>query len=108
MKISRLFIKNYRNIKHIDIQLSDVVAVIGENNSGKSNLLRALTLPFLADDAGYMGKTLSWIDINNEEKQKYYDYLLETPLYNFFIKKISYRNFLMYNELTTKHFTKER
>ena len=31
-----------------------------------------------------------------------------TPLYNFFIKKISYRNFLMYNELTTKHFTKER
>ena len=87
MKISRLCVKNYRNIKHIDIQLSDVVAIIGENNSGKSNLLRALTLPFLADDAGYMGKTLSWIDINNEEKQKYYDYLLETPLYNFFIKK---------------------
>lgn len=77
MKISRLYVKNYRNIKLIDIKLSDVVAVIGENNSGKSNLLRALTLPFLADDAGYMGKTLSWIDINNEEKQKYYDYLLE-------------------------------
>lgn len=77
MKISRLCVKNYRNIKHIDIQLSDVVALIGENNSGKSNLLRALTLPFLADDAGYMGKTLSWIDINNEEKQRYYTYLLE-------------------------------
>ena len=46
---------------------------------------------------------------------KFFIYLLEyyavyknTPLYNFFIKKISYRNFLMYNELTTKHFTKER
>lgn len=77
MKISRLYVKNYRNIKLIDIKLSDVVTVIGENNSGKSNLLRALTLPFLADDAGYMGKTLSWIDINNEEKQRYYDYLLE-------------------------------
>lgn len=77
MKISRLYVKNYRNIKLIDIKLSDVVTIIGENNSGKSNLLRALTLPFLADDAGYMGKTLSWIDINSEEKQKYYDYLLE-------------------------------
>lgn len=77
MKICRLFVENYRNIKHVDIQLNDVVAVIGENNSGKSNLLCALTLPFLADDAGYMGKTLSWIDINNDEKQRYYTYLLE-------------------------------
>ena len=77
MKISRLCVKNYRNIRDIDIQLNNVVALIGENNSGKSNLLRAITLPFLADDAGYMGKTLSWIDINKEEKQRYYNYLLE-------------------------------
>ena len=41
-----------------------------------------------------------------EENNKYVINI--TPLYNFFIKKISYRNFLMYNELTTKHFTKER
>lgn len=54
MKISRLCVKNYRNIRDIDIQLNNVVALIGENNSGKSNLLRAITLPFLADDAGYM------------------------------------------------------
>lgn len=77
MKISRLCVKNYRNIKQIDIQLNDMVAIIGENNSGKSNLLRAITLPFLADDAGYIGKTLSWIDINNDEKKKYYSYLLK-------------------------------
>ena len=77
MKISRLNVKNYRNIESIDIRLSDVVAIIGENNSGKSNLLRALTLPFMADDTGYTGKTLSWIDINNEEKQRYYNFLME-------------------------------
>lgn len=77
MKISRLQVKNYRNIKDVDIQLGDLVGVIGENNSGKSNLLRAITLPFMADDSGYMGKALSWIDINNDEKQRYYEFLLE-------------------------------
>ena len=30
MKISRLIIKNYRNLKDIDIGLSDTVAVIGK------------------------------------------------------------------------------
>jgi predicted ATP-dependent endonuclease of OLD family len=77
MKISRLIIKNYRNIKDIDICLNNIVAIIGENNSGKSNLLKAVTLPFLSDDLGYTGKTLSWADINNEAKSKYYEYILE-------------------------------
>ncbi len=45
LKISRLIIKNYRNLKEIDIHLSDTVALIGENNSGKSNLLLAVTKP---------------------------------------------------------------
>lgn len=77
MKISRLVIKNYRNIKEIDICLNNIVAIIGENNSGKSNLLKAVTLPFLSDDLGYTGKTLSWADINNEAKSKYYEYILK-------------------------------
>ena len=50
MKISRLIIKNYRNLKDIDICLGETVVLIGENNSGKSNLLRAVTLPFLTDE----------------------------------------------------------
>jgi predicted ATP-dependent endonuclease of OLD family len=45
LKISRLIIKNYRNLKEIDIHFSDAVALIGENNSGKSNLLLAVTKP---------------------------------------------------------------
>lgn len=76
MNISRLRIKNYRNIRDVDVQLGDIVAIIGENNSGKSNLLRAITLPFLADDVGYMGKALSWADINSEAKTIYYEFLL--------------------------------
>lgn len=77
MKISNLVIKNYRNIKGINIELNNIVAIIGQNNSGKSNLLRAITLPFLSDEIGYTGKTLSWSDINNEAKTLYYEYILQ-------------------------------
>ena len=38
MKISRLIIKNYRNLKDIDICLGETVVLIGENaNSGSSD-----------------------------------------------------------------------
>ena len=77
MKISRIIIKNYRNLKSIDVNLNDTVALIGENNSGKSNFLRAATLPFLTDEIGFSGKNLSWIDINNDAKKEYYKFLWE-------------------------------
>lgn len=77
MKIARLIIKNYRNLKEIDIHLSDTVALIGENNSGKSNLLRAVTLPFLTDESGPFDKNLSWVDINDIAKGEYYQYLID-------------------------------
>ena len=74
MKISRLIVKNYRNLRDIDICLGESVILIGENNSGKSNLLRAVTLPFLTDEFNFSGKNLSWIDINNDAKKEYYKY----------------------------------
>ena len=77
MKISRLIIKNYRNLRDIDIHISDTVALIGENNSGKSNLLRAVTLPFLTDEASFSGKNLSWTDINDAAKKEYYQFVLD-------------------------------
>ncbi|HEY5802580.1 MAG TPA: AAA family ATPase [Lysobacter sp.] len=43
--MSRLVVKNYRNLRAIDASLNAAVnCVIGENNSGKSNLLNALRL----------------------------------------------------------------
>ncbi len=77
MKISRLIIKNYRNLKEIDIHLSDTVALIGENNCGKSNLLRAVTLPFLTDESSFTGKNLNWIDINDIARREYYQYIID-------------------------------
>lgn len=77
MKISRLIIKNYRNLRDVDICLGETVVLIGENNSGKSNFLRAATLPFLTDESGFLGKNLSWIDINDASKEEYYKYIIE-------------------------------
>jgi putative ATP-dependent endonuclease of the OLD family len=43
--ISRLFIKHFRNLRHLDIVIrKGVTAFIGENNSGKTNLIRAVRL----------------------------------------------------------------
>ena len=72
MKITHVKIRNYRNLRDIDIGLAETVAIIGENNSGKSNFLKAITLPFLTDDNTHISKKLSWIDINNGTKKCYY------------------------------------
>ena len=67
MKISRVIIENYRNLKNVDVTLGNTVTLIGENNCGKSNFLRALSIPLLSDDSGN-SKHLSWHDINREAK----------------------------------------
>ena len=76
MKISNVVIENYRNLRNIDIELQDIVTIIGENNSGKSNFLKAITLPFLSDDISYNGKNLYWSDFNAQARKEYYDYIL--------------------------------
>lgn len=45
MFISRLFIRNFRNLRHFDAEIgAGVTCFIGENNSGKTNLFQALRL----------------------------------------------------------------
>lgn len=74
MRISRVRIENYRNLRHVDVELGNIVALIGENNSGKSNFLRALSIPLSSGDTS-VSKRLSWFDINKEVKKQYYDFL---------------------------------
>ena len=43
MKITSLEVKNYRTLENINLMLSDGYnAVCGKNNSGKSNLFKAI------------------------------------------------------------------
>jgi putative ATP-dependent endonuclease of the OLD family len=44
MTIRRICIENYRSIENLDLELSSVNALVGPNNSGKSNILRALNV----------------------------------------------------------------
>lgn len=45
MFISRLFVKNFRNLRNFDVEIGPrVTCFIGENNSGKTNLFQALRL----------------------------------------------------------------
>lgn len=76
MKIYRAIIENYRNLKSVDVFLDNIVTLIGENNSGKSNFLRALSIPLASDDSGNT-KRLSWYDINREAKDEYYNFVSE-------------------------------
>src|SRR3972149_2736669 len=46
MKMRRIEIKNYRSLHNITIYPQDILALVGRNNSGKSNVLKALELFF--------------------------------------------------------------
>lgn len=44
MKVQRVAIKNFRSIKELDFQPGSLCTLMGENNSGKSTIMRALNL----------------------------------------------------------------
>ena len=75
MKINRVQITNYRNLKDIDVKMENITTLVGENNSGKSNFLHAVFLPLSSEDGFGSTKRLTWYDINNDAKDSYYAYL---------------------------------
>ena len=77
MYISHVTIENFRNLQSIDVDLQREAVIVGENNGGKSNFLRAITLPLISDEIAYTSKNLTWQDINNTAKENYYNFLLE-------------------------------
>lgn len=46
MKVEEVHIKYYKSLKDVHLRCGNLVAVIGENNSGKSNIIEALDLFF--------------------------------------------------------------
>src|ERR1043165_7483749 len=52
--ISRIVVRNFRNIKFLDVPLRDgVTSIVGENNTGKTNLIHAIRLVLDSDLPGY-------------------------------------------------------
>jgi putative ATP-dependent endonuclease of OLD family len=42
MKVSNVFVQNYRSLKHVELAVDDYTAFVGANGSGKSSVLYAL------------------------------------------------------------------
>ena len=74
MKISEIEIRNYRNIEGTSFESKGTTIFIGENNSGKSNILRAISLPLYSED-NIISKHLTWDDINSKSRNEYFKYL---------------------------------
>ena len=69
MKIQKIEIKNYCSLRNLTVYPEDILALVGRNNSGKSNLIKALELFFKAatrlvnDECFYNHKTEAPIEI---------------------------------------------
>ena len=44
IQITRVRIENFRSLEHVDVKLGSVNVLIGANNSGKSNFLKAINV----------------------------------------------------------------
>ena len=71
--ISRVVIKNYRNFKEVDVKLKNKQVIIGENNVGKTNFLRAIQLildPTFSDEDRMLEETDFWDGIESPIENK--------------------------------------
>jgi putative ATP-dependent endonuclease of OLD family len=69
MKISRVVIKNWRSVKHVDFQpAGNMTILIGANNAGKSNILSAIN--FLIGDRWPMSGNLLDTDFYLRDRKR--------------------------------------
>jgi len=62
MKIKRLEIKNYRNLADIVIDFKNLTILIGKNDAGKSNIIKALDLFFNGESSEDIKEIASEVD----------------------------------------------
>lgn len=75
MYISKIRIENFRTFYDTEVALYRKTILLGENNSGKTNLMLAMTLPLAVSDVGAFRKRLDWDDINTQSREKYIDFI---------------------------------
>ena len=71
MYISKIKIKNFRNLKDFEIELKPFTTIIGENNVGKSNLLEAISLVLSNDISAFKKRKLEIEDFSIQTVQQF-------------------------------------
>ena len=71
MYISKIKIKNFRNLKDFEIELKPFTTIIGENNVGKSNLLEAISLVLSNDISAFKKRKLEIEDFSIQTIQQF-------------------------------------
>jgi len=66
MRISKVVVSNYRSLSDVEVHFQPLVALIGENNSGKSNILTALELFFSASKKALNEECFAFKDCTNK------------------------------------------
>ena len=72
MYISYVKIENYRNFQKIEVPLSKLSIIIGENDCGKSNFINALKLVLNNNELEYSSRRLAFSDINFDSVKNFY------------------------------------
>lgn len=72
MYISYVRIENYRNFQKIEVPLSKLSIIIGENDCGKSNFINALKLVLNNNELEYYSRRLSYSDVNFDSIKSFY------------------------------------
>lgn len=70
MRISRLRIRNFRSIRDLDVALPGLCALVGPNNSGKSNILKAI----------YQVIGRDWVTVNSFSDEDVFERNLENDV----------------------------
>lgn len=81
MRITRVHIENYRSIRELDLYPDDYTILIGDNNAGKSNILKAMNL--VLGETWPTDRTFTLEDFHNHDSEQdiviqvYFDTVLE-------------------------------
>lgn len=95
MKIKKLIVKNYRSLKDVTINFEDLTIIVGKNDSGKSNILKALDMFFNWTESEQLK------EISDGGRGSYFDYVLTLRDFRiFFEQKPQGIDFIGHLELT--------
>lgn len=84
MKIQRLMVSNWRSIKKLELDVLDLMVIIGQNNHGKSNLLSSILFFFgeikHQDLDFFFGSEelfveVAFCDLDDSDKRTFHKYL---------------------------------